>query len=417
MDFLEYLGSLPALKLDRLYASHWTCQALLRSLPPLAKQYVLRLLFVDASLPARTLQDWAQPTAAAKHRAALDRLRQLRVLLEEKGGDKDSTGPPEVQLPPSVAKRLPTVEELDAYALQQWEAVLLHLVSSGAPAVGQLGSTKLPAAMRSHVSQTFMRAGLMDKERGSITDSGFRFLLLDIFAQLWQLIHEYVTTAEGRGMDAAQQRVVEEVASLGLVYTLKANDGQRWYLPTRLASNLSAGLSSSSSSSSGGGAWQAAEGFIVVETNYRVYAYTASAVQMAVLRLFCKIDYRLPNVVVGSVTRDSVRSALGCGISAAQIIEYLQKHAHAQVADRTPAVPETVADQIRLWEYDMQRVRQYPAQMYEDFPSPEVFDAVVAHARDALGVLLFHDAAKRRLVVHATAHPQMRAFIAKFTKR
>lgn len=32
---------------SQLYSSEWTCQALFRALPPLAQQYVLRLLYVD----------------------------------------------------------------------------------------------------------------------------------------------------------------------------------------------------------------------------------------------------------------------------------------------------------------------------------------------------------------------------------
>ena len=30
MSFIDYLASLPAVQLDRLYESHWTCQAVLR---------------------------------------------------------------------------------------------------------------------------------------------------------------------------------------------------------------------------------------------------------------------------------------------------------------------------------------------------------------------------------------------------
>jgi|APGre2960657444_1045066.scaffolds.fasta_scaffold00374_12 hypothetical protein len=49
-SFVDYLESLPAAKVDVLYGSRWTCAALLRALPPLGKQCVLRLLHVDAPL-------------------------------------------------------------------------------------------------------------------------------------------------------------------------------------------------------------------------------------------------------------------------------------------------------------------------------------------------------------------------------
>ena len=47
-SFVDYVASLPAAKVDALYAeSRWTCAALLRALPPLGKHVVLRLLHVD----------------------------------------------------------------------------------------------------------------------------------------------------------------------------------------------------------------------------------------------------------------------------------------------------------------------------------------------------------------------------------
>ena len=54
----------------------------------------------------------------------------------------------------------------------------------------------------------------------------------------------------------------------------------------------------------------AAEGHVIVETNYRVYAYTSSLVEMEILRLFTRADYRLPNLYVGMLTRESVQNAL-----------------------------------------------------------------------------------------------------------
>ncbi|CAI7738345.1 unnamed protein product [Closterium sp. NIES-53] len=52
-----------------------------RSLPPLAKMYVLRLLFLTDPVPATLVADWPKPEAHSKHKAALDRLQQLHLLL------------------------------------------------------------------------------------------------------------------------------------------------------------------------------------------------------------------------------------------------------------------------------------------------------------------------------------------------
>jgi transcription initiation factor TFIIH subunit 4 len=56
----------------------------IRSLPPLAKQYVMRLLYVENAVPVKSLQEWAQPDALSKHQVAIDRLEQLRVILAER---------------------------------------------------------------------------------------------------------------------------------------------------------------------------------------------------------------------------------------------------------------------------------------------------------------------------------------------
>lgn len=109
------------------------------------------------------------------------------------------------------------------------------------------------------------------------------------------------------------------------------------------------------------------QGFIILETNYRIYAYTGSLdrcpgsarpdlrldnpLQTAVLNLFVTLKSRYPNLVVGAITRDSVKKALANGITAdqvrpkvmllaatplirkfePQIISYLTTHAHAQM--------------------------------------------------------------------------------------
>jgi transcription initiation factor TFIIH subunit 4 len=52
------------------------------------------------------------------------------------------------------------------------------------------------------------------------------------------------------------------------------------------------------------------QGFIIVETNYRVYAYTDSTLQLAILSTFCEMLYRFADMSVGVLTRESVRRAL-----------------------------------------------------------------------------------------------------------
>ncbi len=73
---------------------------------------------------------------------------------------------------------------------------------------------------------------------------------------------------------------------------------------------------------------------------HQIYAYTSSRIQMRVLEEFCRLDCALPNLFVGTLTRDSVQRALAKGMSAGDVIGFLQSHAHPQVAGRVPSVPE-----------------------------------------------------------------------------
>lgn len=83
--------------------------------------------------------------------------------------------------------------------------------------------------------------------------------------------------------------------------------------------------------------------------------------------MFC----RFPNLVVGILTRDSIRQALRGGITANQIIGYLIQHAHSKMLDGEAAqpLPPTVVDQIRLWENERNRFTFTDGVLYSQFLS------------------------------------------------
>ena len=75
------------------------------------------------------------------------------------------------------------------------------------------------------------------------------------------------------------------------------------------------------------------------------------------LGLFCQLKAILPNAVVATITRRSLMDALEDGIGADQILGFLTANAHPRALDRKGgAVPETVRDQIRLWEKERNRI-------------------------------------------------------------
>ncbi|KAF8566954.1 hypothetical protein P879_06625 [Paragonimus westermani] len=150
-------------------------------------------------------------------------------------------------------------------------------------------------------------------------------------------------------------------------------------------------------------------GYILLETNFRLYAYTDSPLRTALLSLFSKIRARFPNLVVADITRDSVREALVRGITADQIISYLTTNAHPDMLRETPILPPTIVDQIHLWELERDRFVFQEGCLYEQFSKSTDFEVVRDYAKN-IGVLLWENPERRLMVVSKSGHEDVRKF-------
>lgn len=153
------------------------------------------------------------------------------------------------------------------------------------------------------------------------------------------------------------------------------------------------------------------QGYIVLETNYKVYAYTSNPLQIAVLNLFLSLRSRFPNLVIGMITRESIKSALSNGITAAQIITYLSTHAHPQMKKQTPLLPPTVVDQIRLWELEKNRIKNDEGYLYEDFRTQQDYELVLNYAKELNVVIWQGPPGMRKFFVTMEGHLTVRDFI------
>ncbi|MEW5318499.1 MAG: hypothetical protein WDW38_009715 [Sanguina aurantia] len=284
MDLRQYLEQLPPIKRDKLYESVWTVQAVFRSLCPLAKSYVLRLLTLDSPFSQGFAASWVKPGSLKQHHTAMQQLQDLSIIQPD---------------------------------------------------------TELLAS-----------AGLLSSANGSVSERGFHFLLQPPDKQLWTILHEYIKEAEDQagtalhgvlsfllqlgfrrvgqalplgGLAPWERGIAAHMMQLGLLYPFKG--------PQQAVAGQA-------------GAAAGAQGHIIVESNYRVYGYTSSPVQIAILELFCR------------------------------------KHPHRNVAGKTPIVPEVVSDQLRLWEADTHRVRMDAATLYDSFGPGPLFDEVLTFAND-----------------------------------
>lgn len=200
-----------------------------------------------------------------------------------------------------------------------------------------------------------------------------------------------------------QIHMLEDLSDFGLIY-LTSSNSSRFY-PTRLATTLTSDANALRNSPAGfnnairsTASSESTDGFIVIETNYRIYAYTTSPLQIAILQLFTRLSTRYPNMVAGKVTRESIRRAVSMGITADQIISFLDTHAHPQMRKSTPVLPPTVVDQIRLWQIEGERMKATPGFLLKEFVSASEYENCRKYAEE-IGVLIWRDDKKRMFFV------------------
>ncbi|KAG0038900.1 RNA polymerase II transcription factor B 52 kDa subunit, partial [Gryganskiella cystojenkinii] len=224
---------------------------------------------------------------------------------------------------------------LDDYATKQWEAILHFMVGTTEgrpPCKGVLNLLGRSGLMTGGSDTGGMNDNQMDARDFAsqmarqdfgvpkITHKGFQFLLQDINTQVWAFLLQYLNMAESLNMDLVevltfffqlgslelgndyssetltptQTHLLEDLKAYGIVYQRKR--GSRRYYPTRLATTLTSGTpvmlgshTNATKIAAVAAARKAEEeeeddhGFIVLETNYRIYAYTDSPLQIAVL--------------------------------------------------------------------------------------------------------------------------------------
>ncbi|EQC32697.1 hypothetical protein SDRG_09671 [Saprolegnia diclina VS20] len=465
MNAFEYLATRPVASVDRLFDDPWACQAVFQSLPALSQQIVMRLLFAAGETTRETILSWVLESATDAMVAAIDKLLHLRVLTKAPHGLALNTHF-QAQLRTALSslggspwedgrQKLPAEKpiaalDLEHYARTRWDAVLHFMVGSTAVQAP-------PDTVVQILEQTkLMQASPEDRRKLHITDTGYEFMLKDIHAQTWIFVLEYIKNIDKRGVMSAeemlqflfqmsycqmhqyyavadltrnQQQLLGDLVELGLLY--RSNSRATRFYTTSLAVNLIfGGLAGQTrpaiqmnqslenfhqaatvpkGPSEAGGA-SASHLSIIVETNFKVYAYTSSSLHIAMLSVFVDIVVRLKNMAVGFLTRESIRSALIHGISAEQIYDFLMQHAHPKMVQNTPVIPENIADQLYLWQRERNRIQFVPGELLEGFTLSEEFAAVVQYARD-LDVLTWSDASQHKLTVAQHGADAVRKYI------
>lgn len=207
------------------------------------------------------------------------------------------------------------------------------------------------------VIKVLLSARLITREKQAltITNEGFQFLLANSTEQIATLAIHYCSSLQDDSefndvisllfmlsflspgkiypfdnLTKIQRKHLSSLEDYGLVVVLAQG-----FIPTGLSSLLSSSGDSSVS-------LDKTEGFLVIETNYKVYAYTGkpacsylvisyhidSPLQFSILSLFMKVKTRFPNMIYAVLQQESVHEALKRGITASQIIKFLTSNCH-----------------------------------------------------------------------------------------
>ena len=294
--------------------SYFSSFSSLRELPTLSQQIISRLLFVEQEVPKAVITSWVTSSHKGEEALASKALSDLGVWTESstQGGmvtwKVNDTFRENLQRallgggdPWTMSETLEPDKNprdkafLDKYCQDRWSTVLHFMVASSRQQEG----------ISDDAVQVLTEANLVMREGGdvTITSAGFQFLLMDSPSQVWYFMLQYLETCDKYGLDVSEclnflfqlsfselgkdysttglshnlLTFLQHLREFGLVYQRKRAHGR--FYPTRLALNIASGENKSLLE-------QHREGYIVVETNYRIYAYTDSDLQVALINLF-----------------------------------------------------------------------------------------------------------------------------------
>ncbi len=149
---------------------------------------------------------------------------------------------------------------------------------------------------------------------------------------------------------------------------------------------------------------------MIVEKNFKIYAYTTVDLHIALLALISKIEIRMPNLVIATLTRRAVMKAYEKGLTSGLIIHFLRQRIHPLVTSRGLSVPENVCDQLTLWEQERHRVQFRASVLLDGFDTVAQYTEVAQFAHDA-GGLLFAKDKEMVLALLEAAYPKVKEFM------
>lgn len=142
--------------------------------------------------------------------------------------------------------------------------------------------------------------------------------------------------------------------------------------------------------------------YLILETNFKIYAYNTTNYEKSLLELFSKTIFDLPNLTKAYFDEESVCKAFSKGITAKQIISYLN--------DFSENIPVNVSNQIMIWEANQNRIKQYDAILYNDFLHLSDYVKLLKFI-ESKNALIMSDETRRVIVAEERVHDEVKDYL------
>lgn len=340
-----------------------------------------------------------------------------------------------------------THEMLDSFSLNKWNDVLKALVNL-TPSSSNIknsskvfdGSTQDTAIYNFLERANLIKAGKdgINSKKIVVTPEGKSFLLKDYQSQVWAFVSQVIRSWTNQedaltllfmlsycefgkcyafeALSKSQKQLVYELYTFGIIYTRDITVSTRFY-PTRIAINMI--FQRDKNASSLGNASKLLSSIrksdlkIIVQTNNQVIAYVSNDLHIAMLKMFIDIQIRMPNMILGRLTRARVKEAYDMDIDSKQIMDFLIVHAHPIVANKDPVIPSNISDQLLIWEMEKERVRLDDAIVIDfgamGYITSEIFNKVYSYGR-RLDAILWIDPTKLMMAVKPTSYDDIESY-------
>lgn len=382
-ELFKYIRKQPDDFVINLISDQDACRTYIRLLPPLSQQILFRLLYLNEGFPRKQVAKWSPKSKGDElinaikklikaHLAYiyLDGVNENILVIHERVRDvllgkyvenkptfvrqKDpwstSTEPEEEFIPFDQidTSKLPHIEEriLDEFSTSQLENILSFML-------------KLRDDIDDEAKKILSDSKLMEFG-GNLFPKGHSFLLLSPKEQIWRIVKAYLKFTKDlqsslrfllkigsmeltkgypiNSLTPIQKELLSPFKTIGLVYI----EGNYFY-PTKSILNFF-----------GKSSIFRTEGWMLMDTNFKITAFPKSPLHTALLKKFAIVTYEFPGFASAFVSPNSFREALNQGTTLDNIIGFLKANLSHKIG--SGQIPSAVMKQFHVWRDQRERL-------------------------------------------------------------